>query len=553
MRALSLDVRIVSSSQNVDAKLKWIEKHFRNIDWKERAIFLNDLNLLSNVCHFFLHSDPSLLECRVGIPSFVSTKVKYKLVLFEQPYNNNQFVQIAESKKKIPETEVRRMSKWKVWKSSMGLDNVPGNILWYQHGSEDSRDKDVYFVFEKMPTSSDCFNFISGVEEDRSIVCVDEKFGVFSSVMKGNKDECNNSLFSTYKLHKQSHPLLLKRKVTRLVALKWIGTIRKLIGKCSNVPIYESKVKEALKFTSSLQTRFELFKEINLSLCESLTVSDLKSIAFQFAQTISLIDGKELYTKKEVAEHFEDLNPFMYRQEEKMRSSIDVLMKYKRILVEKSEALKWREFTSNRLVLFYCDAKVDNHLLQQCNSLVVDSLSNLVLSFPFENKSSLNSPDWVMPGDSWPNLPPPIRFATFFSILYNKKNDHVLCTKNNQFLEISEIEQNMNLDFEKYFYSFVEVGGNYFLAGLRLKATNCFTERKEMEEEAKRISKSEKEPVLLLKESKEKHWWDTETHFFFSKNFCERVFLFLLCLRRYEAGNIKFPCWLVHEMIRESV
>lgn len=105
--------------------------------------------------------------------------------------------------------------------SSASVTTLP----FYRHGSPDSRDIDVYYVFPSMPSARECFVFMSGTSEDRNLIVIDKECGVISESHKGNPDETNNSLFHTYKFHKQDFPLLVTRTIARNIPLKRIERI----------------------------------------------------------------------------------------------------------------------------------------------------------------------------------------------------------------------------------------------------------------------------------------------------------------------------------------
>lgn len=78
----------------------------------------------------------------------------------------------------------------------------------------------------------------------------------------------------------------------------------------------------------------ELFKELDFEKCTGLPVDTYKTIAFKFGQTIPLIQGEEIYTKGDVALAFPDLKPFMYREAETIMKQLNVLNKYKKVLLD---------------------------------------------------------------------------------------------------------------------------------------------------------------------------------------------------------------------------
>ncbi len=197
----------------------------------------------------------------------------------------------------------------------------------YVHGSEDSLDTDVYYVFDEMPDFNECKKFCSeDSTENRNIICV--KDGYVSDCFIGTVDEVNNSLFYTYSLHKQDYPLLVKAPVKRDVYKKDIRAVRGILSTVSRTQ-YRSIVKGALKGS--------WFDRLNALSCIDFNTIDfdnldknhngkdaLKVIAFQFGQAIGLHEGCEFYTKSSIAKKYEDLKPFLYRQE----GNLNVLNKY---------------------------------------------------------------------------------------------------------------------------------------------------------------------------------------------------------------------------------
>jgi hypothetical protein len=67
-----------------------------------------------------------------------------------------------------------------------------------------------------------------------------------------------------------------------------------------------------------LLTIISRMEEIDFStLNKNMTAEDIKKIiAFQTGQTLSLINGRELFTKREVAVEYPELEPYLYRQKD---------------------------------------------------------------------------------------------------------------------------------------------------------------------------------------------------------------------------------------------
>ena len=92
-------------------------------------------------------------------------------------------------------------------------------MIRYIHGSADSTDLDVMYVFEALPSQGECHRFCCGdPRENRNIIAV--KDGVVEQCFKGIPDEVNNALLATYPLHPQEYPLVITRRLPRDVFRK---------------------------------------------------------------------------------------------------------------------------------------------------------------------------------------------------------------------------------------------------------------------------------------------------------------------------------------------
>ena len=197
----------------------------------------------------------------------------------------------------------------------------------YYHGSEDSLDKDVVIVFDKIPTFKERQELCKNKKiEDKNIIVI--KDGIVVDCHKGTPDELNNAIYDTYKLHKQEYPLLITRKVERDILIKYVRVIRCILSHCSRT-IYRTNVKKALS-SHSLQERIKTLEMIDLTKIDDFgkhgSKQDVyKILAFQLGQAIGLNEGIELYTKSCISLIYDDLRPFIYRVE---NSSPKVLNTY---------------------------------------------------------------------------------------------------------------------------------------------------------------------------------------------------------------------------------
>lgn len=183
-------------------------------------------------------------------------------------------------------------------------------------GSGDSLDIDVVYIFDVMPDLQECKSFCSEKDENRNIVCINN--GIVTESYKGTKDEMNNVIYNTFHLHKQilkENPI--KHLVKRDLALKSIRTVRGLLSSLSRTE-YREDIKKALKSNDWI---FKLDVLLNIDFnnikdfIKDNQVETFKFLAFQVGQTLALIYGKEIYTKKDLADLYPILNDFLYRKE----------------------------------------------------------------------------------------------------------------------------------------------------------------------------------------------------------------------------------------------
>lgn len=173
-------------------------------------------------------------------------------------------------------------------------------MIRYIHGSENSTDVDVVYVFDELPPLNECKKFCSAdPTENRNIITISD--GIVTNCYKGTIDEINNGLFNTYCLHEQEYPLLVTRLVPRVKPLKYVRSIRVILSHLSRSQ-YRTEVKRALR--SNFTTRLDVLNNIDLAaidfttLNNNMTAEDIaKTIAFQIYQTWQLLHGVEIFTK----------------------------------------------------------------------------------------------------------------------------------------------------------------------------------------------------------------------------------------------------------------
>ena len=199
-------------------------------------------------------------------------------------------------------------------------------IAKYIHGSADSIDIDTVYVTTDEFTTQSAKEFCSQQEgENANLINIED--GIISKCYKGTPDELNNALLETYSLHKQEYPLLITRKVARNIPLKLSRSVRTVLSHISRSQ-YRPQVKKALT-EANWKDRIDTLKSIDLSTIEFDGINKhisgpdtLKVIAFQLGQSLLLLCGDEVYTKREIADNICLLEDFLYRKSNKFMSGL---------------------------------------------------------------------------------------------------------------------------------------------------------------------------------------------------------------------------------------
>lgn len=235
-------------------------------------------------------------------------------------------------------------------------------MIKYIHGSEDSTDLDIFYVFDKMPSFDECKKFCSqNPDENRNIIVINN--GQVTDCFIGTIDEVNNGLIDTYSLHKQEHPLLVTKRLERDKEIKYVRAIRGILSNLSRTQ-YRSEIKSALN--GNWKERLDCVKNIDLStinfdeLNKRMTGKDiLKVLAFQIGQSLGLLENIELYTKSSIAKQYEDLTNFLYRKD----ADINILNAYKDVLIDYLSKIKVQEI--DKRVVYFEESKKSLELVHE--------------------------------------------------------------------------------------------------------------------------------------------------------------------------------------------
>lgn len=178
-------------------------------------------------------------------------------------------------------------------------------------GSENSLDTDIMVKVETMPSISESKKlteeyvkvFNTFYKDPNINFCVIENGGVVD-VYKGTNDEVNNSIYATYSLHNNEQSCLVDRKLDRDILLKAFRVMRVLLTFFSRTE-YRAEVKEQLK-NGNLESQIDFLLTLNLVLFDKIhpkydNVDIYKTYVFQLLQLYHLLNGKECYTKTDLA------------------------------------------------------------------------------------------------------------------------------------------------------------------------------------------------------------------------------------------------------------
>eukprot|EP01119_Soliformovum_irregulare_P011974 TRINITY_DN3071_c1_g1_i1.p1 TRINITY_DN3071_c1_g1~~TRINITY_DN3071_c1_g1_i1.p1 ORF type:complete len:600 (+),score=231.34 TRINITY_DN3071_c1_g1_i1:6-1805(+) len=331
MRSLGIDVRIVDTTlstdrANMNRRIHWINRHLggaglssasQGNEWTERLICTRDKTILRG--SFLIDDDPTPQTTGDFQP-------EWQHVVFDQPYN--RVADLAKNK---------RILNWDLWRTVLGIederDQAVKSAKFYQHGSHDSSDIDVFYVLKEMPSLEDCYHLCKGTGEDRNIITlqlpnfqlenqdeVQDEFnlkGVVTDCFKGTPDQCNNGLFLTFKNHKQKfEPNPIVRQVMRYVPLKLMEAVRKILSRSGRhaPPEISKKISDSLR-GRDFNLRLEALRSVDYTQNAGMSLDSKKNVAFQLAQMIALIQGTQLFTKSDLISKFPDLENYVKRVE----------------------------------------------------------------------------------------------------------------------------------------------------------------------------------------------------------------------------------------------
>jgi hypothetical protein len=325
-------------------------------------------------------------------------------------------------------------------------------IAYFRHGSQDSRDIDVLYQFEKMPDNETILNFERGSgDEDRNIFTVDSTTGIVKECHRGIPDEVNNALLATYPLHEQKFVLPIRRKLPRAVIARTVVCIRVILITLRRIESIREKVIAALN-SNNLRDRGKILDQIDFSqLANQLDKEDWKLIAFHLGQTFWLMQGTEIYTKKELAVRSLELRKFLYREQEKYSArDLQILQQKKRDVVSEFNELGLSVQKDNlNMFLATEEARHHNFFWAQSTGTIIDMRTERTVFFPYTDPALNTLCTWPTV-DTHPMLTSLMNCDLNYIGVFEYEGECWFCSPNQKLIKKGTLEKKWELS--KYWY-----------------------------------------------------------------------------------------------------
>ena len=202
---------------------------------------------------------------------------------------------------------------------------------YYYFGSDDSIDEDVLIEINKKDLPSiqeDRKNLLFNIKKEYDLswnmnfIVVENDIVIDTIYPKSWIDSVNNSLFSTYNLHKdkQKYDLCIDRLIPRNKLLAIYKTVRTILSMLTRTQ-YRNDIKPIIKGIHDFKYKIDILSKIDFSILETFNQSNTldidiwKIIGFYLVQNYALIkDNIEIYTKKDAIKYDKKFESFIYRK-----------------------------------------------------------------------------------------------------------------------------------------------------------------------------------------------------------------------------------------------
>lgn len=196
-------------------------------------------------------------------------------------------------------------------------DSLLAEAVAVEHGSPDSVDRDVVYLVmggHQLPTDAALVSFArSKPTEDVNVALVRD--GRIVEVWRGLPAELHNALLVTLPLRGASVPQGLSlNPQPRCAVEKLLHTVQWITISVRRSPVYRDRAVAALR-SGGVVEAVRLCSTVDVAQT-LLDVDARKQLAFVVAQTHALLQGRELYTKRALADAFPALEPHLMRHPE---------------------------------------------------------------------------------------------------------------------------------------------------------------------------------------------------------------------------------------------
>jgi len=199
---------------------------------------------------------------------------------------------------------------------------------YYFYGSDDSIDTDVFIEVNEIPTNIEtAIQYMKQLKKDFNVdwnmnmLVIEDGVVIDNIPSKGSKYSLNNSLYYTYDNHTQVYDNPIKKLLKPNTLLNVYKCVRNILTQCTRVnKEYRSFIKP-LKGIHPWKNKLISFEKLDFTKIETFNqpyqsdVDTWKSLVFYLGQSLSLLDGVEIYTKKDLLKYHPYFEYFILRKE----------------------------------------------------------------------------------------------------------------------------------------------------------------------------------------------------------------------------------------------
>ena len=226
----------------------------------------------------------------------------------------------------------------------MNINKFPHKYYFY--GSEDSIDTDVFIEVDEIPKNIETaiqykkkLKLDFQLDWNMNMIVIKDGVVTDNIPSKGSKYSLNNSLYYTYENHNQIYDNPIKRILKPNKLLNIYKCVRNILTQCTRVNKEYRKFIKPLKGIHPWENKLISFEKLDFTEIDTFNqpyqtdIDTWKSIVFYLGQSLSLLDGIEIYTKSHLLKEHPCFENFILRKE-------IILLDKKILQAKKTEYLK---------------------------------------------------------------------------------------------------------------------------------------------------------------------------------------------------------------------